>query len=285
MTSPVQVALDRVKYEIPWEILQEAFMARRYDPSRRERYRDNQLGVSVDSIIRKEVIESRVMVDISLCSGVETRIPLQNCPKEVLDPYNVVFRVPRELTGNRNITTVYSVDYGLAYGSGSGAGPAGGSGNALGVGYNSSPLMEAGYGLFQAAMPLQSVSSAYVCLVGDNAVLVNDAIAIPGNLILRCLLSHEPNLANLKPAYFNHFTELVILATKAAVYNKLIINLDEGQIKAGSSIGRFRELVDGYADSNQMYKDYLKDNWRVASTMNDVDKYRRILRMTVGGRR
>lgn len=285
MSSPVQIALDRVKFEVPNEILQEAFMARRYDPSRRERYRDNQLGVSIDSIVRKEVIESRVLVDINLCSGVETRIPLQNCPKEILDPYNVIFRVPKDLTGNRNITTVYGVEYGLTYGSGNANGGAYGAGMATGVGYNSSPLMEAGSGLFQAAMPMASMNSAYVTLVGDNAVLVNDSIAMPGNLILRCLLSHEPNLANLKPPYYGHFTELVILATKAAIYNKLIINLDEGQIKAGSSIGRFREVVDSYADSNQMYKDYLKDKWRVVGNLNDTEKYRRILRYVVGGRR
>lgn len=270
----ITISVDRVKFEIPREVLQETFMPRRYDPSRQERYRDNQLGVSIDAQIRKEVIDARVAVDVNLCSGVETTIALHDLPQERIDPWNIIYRIPKDRTGNRSITAVYSISFG--------EGNVYGTSRVLPTG--SSPLLEAAAGVFMAEAPIPAVSSAYVTLIGENTVLINDAQALPGRMYLRCQLTHEPNFANVKPAYYDVFTELVVLATKAHVYNSLVINLDEGQIKSGSSVGRFREIVDGYADANQMYKEHLRDKWRLSSHMNDVEKYRRTLSMIVGGR-
>lgn len=270
----ISVSIDRVKFEIPREVLQETFMPRRYDPSKQERYRDNQLGVSIDSQIRKEVIDARVAVDVNCCSGVETTIPLHDLPREYLDPWNIIYRIPKDRTGNRSITAVYSITFG--------------EGNVYGTSRvsptGSSPLLEAAAGVFMAEAPIPAVSSAYCTLIGDNTVLINDAQALPGRMYLRCQLTHEPNFANIRPAYYDVFSELVVLATKAHVHNRLIISLDEGQIKSGVSIGRFREVVDGYADANQMYREYLREKWRLVSTMSDVEKYRRITAMVVGGR-
>lgn len=268
-------SLDQVKFEIPAEVLQEAFMPRRYDPARRERYRDNQLGVSVDSNIRKEVIEGRVAIDVNLCSGVETVISLGSLTPERIDAWNLIYRIPDKLTGGRSITAVYSVNYGIGYHTQAG----------IGSMHRGSSITDATAAVMMASSPIPDTSSPYVALVGDNTILINDAQAISQTLWLRCMLTHEPNFANIKPAYYRKFAEMVVLATKAMVYNKLVIALDEGQIKAGSNIGRFREIVDNYADANQLYKEFLHDKWRVSSTMNDVEKYRSILKMSVGGLR
>jgi hypothetical protein len=124
-----------------------------------------------------------------------------------------------------------------------------------------------------------------VTLIGDNTVLVSDAQALPGVMYLRCMLQHEPNFANLPSAYYKKFSELCVLAAKAWIWTNLVIPLDEGLIKAGSTINRFREIVDSFQDADQMYEDFLRDKWRVSGVMADKEKYRRILRMTVGGRR
>lgn len=275
MTSLLSYVLDQVSYEIPSEVLKETFASRRYDPSKGERYRDNKLGVSLDSVIRKEVIDGRVAIDINLCSGVETIISLAGLPMEQIDLWNVVYRIPDKLTGSRNITAVYGVTFGQGYANQSGV-------NNL---RQTSQLMNAAAGVMQASAPIPNTQSPYVSLIGDNVILINDVQGINSNMWLRCMVTHEPNFANIKPPYYRKFAELVVLATKAAIYNKLVILLDEGQIKAGASIGRFREIVDGYADSNQLYKEFLHDKWRVSATMNDVGKYRQILKMYVGGLR
>jgi hypothetical protein len=273
--SVINYSIDQIKYEIPSEVLQEAFMPRRYDPARRERYRDNQLGVSIDSVIRKEVIEGRVAVDVNLCSGVETIISLAGLKYEQIDAWNYIYRIPDKVTAGRNITAVYSATFGHGYSTTTG------SSNIT----QSSGLMDAAAGVMASVSPIPNTQTPYVTLIGENTVLINDVQALNTNLWLRCMLTHEPNFANIKPAYYPKFAELAILAAKAAIHNKLIIALDEGQIKAGASIGRFREVVDGYADANQMYREHLRDKWRVSSTMNDSEKYRAILRMTVGGLR
>lgn len=275
MTSVVSYALDQVRFDIPAEVLQEAFMPRRYDPVRRERTRDNQLGVSIDSVIRKEVIDGRVAIDVNLCSGVETQIPLIGLRYEQVDPWNFIYRIPDKLTGGRSITAVYDVTFGHGYST------VNGNSNIS----RSSALLDAAAGVMASASAIPNTQTPNVTLVGENTILITDVQAINTNLWLRCMLTHEPNFANIKPPYYRKFAELVVLAAKAAVYNKLLILLDEGQIKAGSSIGRFREVVDSYADANQMYREFLNDKWRVSSTMNDVEKYRQILRLSVGGLR
>ena len=275
MTSLLSYVLDQVSYEIPSEVLKETFASRRYDPSKGERYRDNKLGVSLDSVIRKEVIDGRVAIDINLCSGVETIISLAGLPMEQIDLWNVVYRIPDKLTGSRNITAVYGVTFGQGYANQSGV-------NNL---RQTSQLMNAAAGVMQASAPIPNTQSPYVSLIGDNVILINDVQGINSNMWLRCMVTHEPNFANIKPPYYRKFAELVVLATKAAIYNKLVILLDEGQIKAGASIGRFREIVDGYADANQLYKEFLHDKWRVSATMNDTQKYRQILKTVVGGLR
>jgi hypothetical protein len=274
--SVVEYALSQCTYEIPAEILQEVFASRRYDPAKGERHRDNSRGVSIESLIRSQIIEGRVAIDVNLCSGVETNISLCGLTPEVLDGWNYIYRIPDKLTGSRNITAVYSVVFGQGYAVNNmnNVSPSGGS-----------LLGGAAQGVMRSVSPIPNVQTPYVTLVGDNTILVSDVQGHNQNMWLNCMLTHEPNFANIKPPYYRKFAELVVLAAKAAVYNKLVILLDEGQIKSGSSIGRFREIVDGYADANQLYKEFLHDKWRVTSTINDTIKYRSILKMAVGGLR
>jgi hypothetical protein len=279
MTSLISYALDQVGYELPAEVLKETFASRRYDPARGERFRDNNLGLSIEAVIRKEIIEGRVAVDINLCSGVETVISLSGLAMEQIDPWNIIYRIPDKLTGGRNITAVYGVTFGQGYNGNNGMN------SGINSSGNSSQLANAAAAVYQATAPIPNTQSPFVSIIGDNTILINDIQGINNNMWLRCMVTHEPNFANIKPPFYRKFADMVVLAVKAAVYNKLVILLDEGQIKAGASIGRFREVVDGYADANQMYKDFLHDKWRVTAVVNDTAKYRNILKLAVGGQR
>lgn len=271
----LSVSLDRVKFDIPPEILRLAFAPRRYNPTQRDFVRDNQSGVSIDAMIRRQVIDARVAVDVNLCSGVESTIPLNGLEHERVDPWNLIYRIPKERTGGRTITAVYSISFGQ--------GSVMGSSQTTSM--NSSAALDAAAGVLQSNLPWTPVQSANVSLIGENVVLLSNIGQYPGILYLRCQVMHEPNFANIQPAYYDVFTELVILATKAYVHNQLLIQLDEGAIKAGSTLGRIREVIDSYADSNQLYREYLRDRWRVASHMADTLKNRRTLRYIVGAKR
>lgn len=271
----MSIALDRIKWEIPPEILQLAFAPRRYDPSRQQFNRDNQLGVSTDAMIRRAVIDARVMIDVNLCSGVEDVISLNGLVSQRIDPWNTIYHIPKDRTGGRTINAVYSVSFG--------------QGNAMGSYQpgttNSSASLDAAAGVLQTNMPWTQVQSAYADLIGENVVLLSNIGQIPGLLYLRCQLSHEPNMGNLKPENYDVFTDLCELATKGYVYTNTVIPLDEGAIRAGSSIGRIREVIDGYSEANQMYKDKKRDDWIVVAHLNDREKSKRTNRYLVGGRR
>lgn len=271
----ISVSIQRVKFEIPPEVLRLAFAPKQYDGRQQNFFRSPHSSVSIDAVIRRQIIDARVAVDVNLCSGVETIISLNNIPQERIDPWNLIYRIPKDRTDGRTITAVYSLSFG--------------QGDVLGAyqpnSLNSSAMLDAAAGVLQSNLPWTQVQSAYVSLIGENTVLLSNIGQFPGMLYLRCQVTHEPNFANIPPQYYDVFSELVILAAKAYVYNNVIVSLDEGAIQAGASIGRIREVIDGFADSNQMYKEHLRDNWKLAAHFSDFQKNQRTMRYLVGGRR
>lgn len=275
MVDLITRSLDCVKFEIPPEVLRYTFSPTRYDPSKQGLVRDYSTGVSNDTVIRRQVIEARVLVDINLCSGVEVFIPLNNVESERIDNWTYVYRIPKELTQGRSITEVYGLSYGQGHT----------LGNVGVISEDRSMALEAAAGLMQSNVAWTQVQTSYCTLVADNTVMVTNMNRVPGVAFLRCLVSHEPNLSNIPLAYADKFSELVILATKAHIYTRTIIQLDEGAIRGGASLGRIREVVDSYADANQMYREFLRDQWRKAGVMANRDQHRRLMRYTVGSRR
>jgi hypothetical protein len=146
-------------------------------------------------------------------------------------------------------------------------------------------VLEAAAGLMQSNAAWTQVQTAYCTLVAENTVMVTNMNRVPGIAYLRCLVSHDPNLANIPTHYSEVFSELCTLATKAYIYTNSIIPLDEGVISGGASLGRIREVVDSFADAGQMYREFLKERWRKAGIMANTAQHRRILRHTVGARR
>jgi hypothetical protein len=275
MYDLITVALDRIKFEIPMEVLKYTFSPTRYDPSRKGLIRDYSTGVSLDMVIRRQVIDPRVMVDINLCSGVEVFIPLDRVESERIDNWTYIYRIPKELTQGRNITSVYGLSYGAGHT----------LGNVGVISSDRSMVLEAAAGLMQSNAAWTQVQTAYCTLVAENTIMVTNMNRVPGIAYLRCLVSHDPNLANIPTHYSEVFSELCTLATKAYIYTNSIIPLDEGVISGGASLGRIREVVDSFADAGQMYREFLKERWRKAGIMANTAQHRRLLRHTVGARR
>lgn len=75
--SVFDTAMRRIN-TIPSEVLKQAFMPVRYDPTRKSRFYDNTLPVTTDTLIKDQVIMGRVMKDIDLVSGSEVPVPLSS---------------------------------------------------------------------------------------------------------------------------------------------------------------------------------------------------------------
>lgn len=270
----IATGIRRVMHAIPNEILKMAFQPRRYDPTRTHKYSDQVIPESIEERIKQLVVTGRVALDVNLTSGTEVLLPLQLAEREVVDTWNTIYRFPPRVLAGRTIVQPYEVMYGQS--------------TVLNGNYQfsnslkSSTMLQAGRDMIRAAVGNGITSSANVSPLDGSSVLVNDVIQPGGYAVLRAQVSNEPNFNNIKPAYRQAFGELILLATKAYVYNQLVIEIDEGQLKAGASIGRFREKVDEYADADSLYMEYLTVKWPLLGFMNDDRKFKGVLRMATG---
>jgi len=270
--NPISKALDEISFRIPRQVLTKVFM----DPY--QQYRD--LPTDIKERIRFLVLQQRVLVDCNLAGGVEVRIPLDGVPYDSTDQgYTMVFRIPKTLTDGRSIMSALDVTYGNM----NNASMAGGYG-----GYSSarsSPALQVASQVMDAQLRTPYTGSARVQLIGENVVMVQDTSILPANLFLRCVIENEENLNNIQVRSYPIFSRLVELAVKSYIYNNYVIQLDIGELYGGVQVGRIKEIVDSYADAEQMYQEYLAEKWGKVAFMNDSESMRRFTSLLIGGAR
>ncbi len=260
----IKKALDEIRFEIPRQILVQAFT----DPEL-VRYGSS---ISLDTLIREAVIDARVVPDCNLSGGVTTNIPLHGLTPEYTDITTLIYRIPKSLTQGRTITTALEVTIGdLSL-----------LGNAALVAQSNSGLVTAAQGLLTANKPVYSPATAYVRLIGENTIMVSENYQLPTNLYLRCVLENDSAFSNLPASAYHDFAMLCKLATKAHIFNTLALSLDIGQMYSGMAMGRFKEIVDGYADANELYTTFLKDTWRKVAIFSDHEAKLRHLKQITG---
>lgn len=270
--NAVEKAISEIKNSIPYEILQETFgrhtvnSAPGVSPHR-------QVPVSLDYQIRQHVLNPRVIVDCNLSGGTEVDIPMMSLIPNNVTPWVTTYTVPKQLTQGRSISRVVSMTIG--------------QGSVLGTTnmglQGSSALMDAASGVLAGVLPIPIISTAYIQLIGENTLLIDDNMALPNDVWLRCALEFDSNFTQLPKPYYHAFAELCIHAVKAYIYKSMVIEMGMAQLSGGQELGRFKEIVDGYADSNQNYYDYLEEKWTVTQKLADPQQKRRHLSMLVGG--
>lgn len=262
-------ALDEVKFTIPREILSEVFIPKTYG------WRN--MPPSLDEQIMSLVIRPRVLVDADLVGGTEAFVSLEGVPAERLDGYMTVYNIPKDRTQGRSIMAVMSVSFMSA--SMVNATP----GFQLFNPCTTSPLLQAGQAAFDAMNSVPTVSTAKVRLIGENAILIQDSMPPAGYGFARCVIANEENLGNIQYRYIPLFARMCALACKAYIYNSYIITLDRGFISGGQELGKFKEIIEGYADYEAMYQEFLVEKWMKASFMNDREKMNRFIKLQIGG--
>lgn len=273
--SAIAGALRQINMEIPQEVLQLAFLPRRYDPSRRMKFIDGQLPVSIDAMITDQVIQGFVGPQINRSGGQDIDIPLRDVPYERIDHWNAIWRIPDSLTGQRTIIAFKKITYGNSiYGNAKEECASGGN-----------LLTQATKGLMAVHQKPGRIGTAEASLVAHNTVQVTDSNRITYDMVLTCTVTHNNNFSDIPPGSLHRFDELCVLATKAYIYTKLNINLDEGAINSGATNGRIREVVDEYRDAIREYKDYWRDEYRPAAFINNRKQWKKTMAYAVGGRR
>lgn len=266
--NAIQVCLNMLRFKIPERILQEAFLER----SRQWRV----TGLNIDEAIRNQVIRPRVLVDCNLHGGTHHWVGLEDVPYERTDDYTSVYRIPKSKTQNRSIIAVLNVTFTDAL-----------RANAFGVtgGCDASTEMQAAQAAMDAHANIPQTSTARVQLIAENTVMVRDSMVLPPNVYLRCILANDENMSHLQLRSFPDFVQLCEYAVKSYIYNKLIIDIDIGQIQAGQQIGKIKEIVESYADQEQLYTEYLLTRFAKVLFQNDDENMHRLQKLIIGGYR
>jgi hypothetical protein len=278
--NPIAKAIQDVKYTIPKAILEKVFI----DGSR---YWRPTIANSLEAQIENVVIRPRVMVDCNLVGGLEALIPLNGLAFETPYEYTTVVYVPKTRTQGRRINSVRNVTFfnAMAVG-GLYGGIAGLTGNVAGINaIDNSAAVSVAASVMSSYDKIPQTSTSNVRLIAENTILINAGVMVPTNSFLRCVLENDENLSNLPLRSYRFFSKLVEFAVKAYIYNEMIITMDRGELFFGQELGRFKEIIDSYADANENYQTFLREKMQQTFLMSDEASYSRFIKMMVGGQR
>lgn len=261
-------SLDEIHYRIPKAILDAVFIA----PSTKW----SRIPINIDEQIMSLVIRPRVLVDCNLVGGTEAFIPLDGVPVERTNDYTSVYRIPKSYTQGRSIISVLNITF---------SDPTKASSYGVAAGQQNTTMLQLGSSVMDAMGSMPVTSTARVQLIGENVVMVRDTVLLPANIYLRCLLANDENMSHLQLKSYRDFANLVVFAVKAYVYNTYVIQLDMGELHGGQTIGRFKDIIDGYVDAEDNYQSYLTDKWQKIALMNDTESWTRMLKLRIGGSR
>lgn len=266
------LSINYVLSNIPKQILQDVFV-HRYSTYR-------QSPLSLEDRIKSEVIYGRVLPDMKIEFGIPVWLPLANAHLEQQhhtgSEYQAIATFDKAALGGRSIISAIGVAYTNPY-----LGRFGASTRP----HSNSVLLGAANHLANAHAATPLNTSTRVSLINENAVLIRDAGILPPSSHLKVMLSLDDELSNIKPKSIPWFKRLVLLAVKAYVYNELVITLDQGKLYGGQELGRYREIVDSYADANELYEELLDEKIGKLFYLNDEDTMTQHVRLMLGGPR
>lgn len=269
--NPITKAIDEVKFRIPRQILNIVFADKFYNV---RQARAN----SMDDHILNRVIRPRVLENCDLVGGLEASIPLEGLKFEYTENlYHTVVHIPKARTQGRTINSVLNVAF---------VSPAMVSvlgTNGMYTDCSTSAVAIGGQAAMNAMTPTASPSTARVQLIGENTVLIHDNLTGFGIGYLNCVLGNDEYMSHLQIRSFLPFCRLCELAVKSYIYNEYVVTLDQGQVQGGHEIGAFKSVIEGYADAETMYQEFLSTKWARVALMNDTISHNKYLRLLVGG--
>lgn len=258
--DPINKALEEVENQIPPQVLRYAFVGA--DAAYRR------IPVNLQSLIRDKVIGHRVIKDCDINGGVRDYIKLSGLPFKQTEQGYRIYHIPKSLTQGRTIINPLSVGNEHYISTVIDSSVTNRSGSIASIG---SAIMNAN----TLSLPLHTTD---VRCVGENLILIEDIWTDLGpDSYLLAVFGNDHMMSNLPPRAWSLFEDLVVLATKAWIYNQCNIKMDSGVIEMGMEIGRFREVVDSYSDANQMYRELLDDRWQKHALMADRGGKKRVI--------
>lgn len=262
--NAISKALQEIKFNIPFEVLQIAFITN-------EPYvaAPNNLIYSMDERIRASVINSRVIVDCNMVGGDPVTVYLAHCRVDEVLPGEFIITVPKQATGGRSIVAPLSLVSNFGYT------------NTATFGYVS-PILSAANNMYNNLGTDTPMQTSRLELIGDNVIMAKDPSIYLYNTALRCVLEYAPNMSSLHPRFILAFAKLCVLACKSYIYNTSIVKMDQAFLYGGHELNSVTSVIEGYADAEQMYQEYLNVEFKKILYMNSGSNMSRHIRSIFG---
>jgi len=259
--NAISFAISRITLGIQPEILKLAF-AQSFG-----RYNHRQL--SIEDNILSTVIRPHVMFMCNATGGVRVNIPLAKVPREEIDPFNIVYHVPKSMTDGRSIVIAHNVSFVDPYGRDMMT-----SSSQCGQGTLTSAIDSMINS--QGALPYNGTFRVY--LVNENSVLLRGQVVAPDYAFLDCTLTYDPNMNDLNPRYYQVFAKACMMAVKAYIYTNLSIALEEGYLQGGKELGRIKDVIDGWSDQFELLENYRDEHLARALFTADENRMEQFMR-------
>lgn len=277
MQSPIDNAIQELFMRIPPQILALAFIG---PHAINNPYIQN--NANIPSAIRERVVNRRVLKDFNLLGGTEHVVPLYGLEPQIIDHYARVYYVPKDRTQGRSIIDVLSMSYGTmgTYGYNLGLGMTSYANNGE---YGRGALQDGLMNIQASYSAIPQVGTANCRLIGENMVYISDIIPISMDPHLRCRLAYDNELSTMSASFQPFMAELVYLATRAFIYNELVVQLDLAALIGGQELGVVTDIIRGYEDSDRMYIELRDEKMAKKAYLADPVRKQRHIKLVMGG--
>ena len=266
MNNALDIVKTRIFFEIPYEILDYAFRANEAWES----------TYPLEEIIMQRVIRTRVYKDTNIFGGKLKQIVLLPNYREQLewtqaDTYTntgrySLYRIPPEEREGCAIVEVHNLTFRGNY---AGYVP---NANGWAGGVNLATL---GQSVLQSHTFSDSPPRPNITLLSGDLVRLSPSQHSMITWVMSCRIAYDQEFTNINTSAMDTFANLCVAATKAYIYNKLIIPLGKGYVQGGYEIGEFKMIVGSYSDAITRYNELLNDF--AGSAMLDPDRLEQLL--------
>jgi len=249
MNNTVKYVIEHILANIPRPILQEAFLPK-----------EVRVPNTIDFYINDKILEGRVLNSCNLFGGKKKRILLG--PKNleqvtVPETYSSlssttigIYRVPAVDREHREISHVIELLYPYS------------SSGFSNINYPSQ--MAGGRTVGDMAKDVLGSHTDENTFVPPTPLLLSgDMIKLePPQLahidwMAVVLLKYDKDFTNMNQSGIKALANLSLCATKAYIYNELILRIDSAFLAGGQELTTFKEIVQKYEDENEKFDDYL----------------------------
>jgi hypothetical protein len=222
-----------------------------------EAFRPSVEGRTLDALVKEKIIIDHVLQRCNLYTGKTKKILIKysylkhavdDALRYNLGSANTIYVIPPEARENRAITVVLDLANvnSMAFG------------DIRTGGMFMSRTVEN-----RASELLSSFTRKPVCLAptpilinGEAGIIrVHPPMALHNDWVLSCMLAYDKDFTNMSTNMIQPLQKLVLYATQAYIYNKLIVRMNQGYLQGGLQLDAIREIVVSYAEANEKFEE------------------------------